>query len=53
MGQVVEWVVKQFHFTSWPDFGVPQDPSALLSFMRKVNDWKGLSQCPTVCTILF
>ena len=48
MGQAVERVVKQFHYTSWPDFGVPQDPSAILTFMRKVNNWKGISQGPMV-----
>ena len=53
MGQAVERLVKQFHFISWPDFGVPEDPSALLSFMRKVNNWKRSTQCSTVCTILF
>ena len=46
-GQSVEKVIKQFHFTSWPDFGVPVDPSGLLSFLRKVNNWK-LSQVPAV-----
>ncbi|XP_065657512.1 tyrosine-protein phosphatase Lar isoform X12 [Hydra vulgaris] len=39
-GQAVERLVKQFHFTAWPDFGVPNDPSTLLSFIRKVNKWK-------------
>ena len=47
-GQAIEKIVKQFHFVAWPDFGVPDDPSALLSFMRKVNAWKGISHGPMV-----
>ncbi|XP_057299709.1 receptor-type tyrosine-protein phosphatase F-like isoform X2 [Hydractinia symbiolongicarpus] len=47
-GQAIERIVKQFHFTAWPDFGVPDDPSALLSFLRKVNNWKGMSQGPII-----
>ena len=39
-GQAVERIVKQFHFIAWPDFGVPNDPSTLLAFIRKVNKWK-------------
>ena len=30
-------VVKQFHFTSWPDHGVPSYPTALLSFVSRVR----------------
>ena len=30
--------VRHFHFLRWPDFGVPNSPDALLSFIRKVND---------------
>ncbi|XP_022111477.1 receptor-type tyrosine-protein phosphatase alpha-like isoform X2 [Acanthaster planci] len=30
-------VVKQFHFTAWPDLQPPEDPSNLLHFVRKVN----------------
>ena len=29
--------VRQFHFTSWPDHGVPQYPTPLLNFRRKVR----------------
>ena len=39
-GQGVEKVVKQFHFTTWPDFGVPSDASGMLAFLKKVNKWK-------------
>lgn len=29
--------VKQFHYTSWPDFGVPDHPNPIISFIRRVN----------------
>ena len=29
--------VKQFHFTAWPDHGVPSRPTNLLSFTRKIK----------------
>ena len=28
---------KQYHFTSWPEHGIPQDPIPFLDFRRKVN----------------
>jgi len=28
--------VKQFHYTSWPDFGVPEHPSPIITFMRRI-----------------
>lgn len=27
----------QYHFTSWPDFGVPKSPSGMLKFLRKIK----------------
>lgn len=32
-----ERTVELFHYTTWPDFGVPQSPTALLRFMRAVR----------------
>nr|XP_006816151.1 PREDICTED: receptor-type tyrosine-protein phosphatase mu-like [Saccoglossus kowalevskii] len=29
--------VKQFHFSVWPDMGVPKYPSGVLSFLRRVK----------------
>ena len=31
--------VKQFHFTAWPDHGVPQRASPIISFRRKVRSY--------------
>ena len=31
--------VKQFHFTSWPDHGVPQYATAMLSMLRRVRSY--------------
>ncbi|XP_015925582.1 tyrosine-protein phosphatase non-receptor type 1 [Parasteatoda tepidariorum] len=30
--------VIQFHYTTWPDFGVPESPAAFLSFLFAVRD---------------
>jgi len=29
--------VKQFHFTSWPEHGVPYHATGLLAFIRRVK----------------
>ncbi|CAG4942722.1 unnamed protein product [Colias eurytheme] len=29
--------VLQFHYTTWPDFGVPSSPNAFLAFLKKVR----------------
>lgn len=29
--------ITQYHFTSWPDFGVPKSPSGILKFLRKIK----------------
>ena len=31
--------IFQFHYTSWPDFGVPESPDAFLEFMFEVQDY--------------
>ncbi|XP_065639266.1 receptor-type tyrosine-protein phosphatase F isoform X1 [Hydra vulgaris] len=40
--------VKQFHFTSWPDHGVPTQPTALLSFWRKVRSYEKPKSGPII-----
>jgi len=30
-------VLFQFHFTAWPDHGVPSDPGCVLNFLQEVN----------------
>lgn len=30
--------IIQFHYTTWPDFGVPTSPTAFLEFLRKVRE---------------
>lgn len=32
--------ITQFHFLSWPDHGVPREPSAVLEFLTDVNRFK-------------
>ena len=31
--------VRQFHFTSWPDHGVPDFPTAMLTMVRAVRGY--------------
>ena len=41
--------VWHFFFKSWPDFGVPQDPYALVSFVQRVREFvQPTSQVPIV-----
>ncbi|KAH8327414.1 hypothetical protein KR074_011051 [Drosophila pseudoananassae] len=30
--------VMQFHYTTWPDFGIPSSPNAFLKFLQQVRD---------------
>ncbi|XP_050023108.3 receptor-type tyrosine-protein phosphatase kappa-like isoform X1 [Dermacentor andersoni] len=40
--------VKHFHLTSWPDHGVPLYPNALLTFRKKVNQYRTFNEAPVV-----
>ncbi|XP_068703641.1 receptor-type tyrosine-protein phosphatase F-like isoform X3 [Montipora foliosa] len=40
--------VKQFHFTVWPDHGVPEYPTALLAFRRRVRAYNPADAGPVV-----
>ncbi|XP_055502229.1 receptor-type tyrosine-protein phosphatase alpha-like isoform X2 [Leucoraja erinacea] len=37
MNKKPQRLVTQFHFTSWPDFGVPFTPIGMLKFLKKVK----------------
>ncbi|KAH8398778.1 hypothetical protein KR222_003133, partial [Zaprionus bogoriensis] len=36
--------VMQFHYTTWPDFGIPSSPDAFLKFLQQVRDSGALSK---------
>lgn len=40
--------VKQFHFTVWPDHGVPEYPTALLAFRRRVRAYNPADAGPII-----
>ncbi|KAK8769589.1 hypothetical protein V5799_013946, partial [Amblyomma americanum] len=40
--------VKHFHLTSWPDHGVPLYPNTVLTFRRKVNQYRTYNEAPVV-----
>jgi len=35
-------IIRQFHFTSWPDFDCPQDPQHLIRFIEAVRLESGI-----------
>ncbi|XP_041973305.1 tyrosine-protein phosphatase 10D isoform X2 [Aricia agestis] len=41
-------VVRHFHFTTWPDFGVPSPPAALARFVRAFRERVGPDTRPVV-----
>ncbi|XP_038056405.1 receptor-type tyrosine-protein phosphatase T-like [Patiria miniata] len=40
--------VRQYHFTSWPDMGVPYDPSKVISFVKMVKAYSSKDTGPMV-----
>jgi len=36
--------VLQFHYTAWPDFGVPESPTAFLDFLLAIRDHNVLNE---------
>ena len=38
--------MKQFHFTVWPDHGVPEYPTAILAFQRRVRAYSARDSGP-------
>ncbi|XP_071954253.1 uncharacterized protein [Antedon mediterranea] len=41
-------IIKQFHFTQWPDKGVPKSASGLLRLIQKVKSVRGTSLIPVL-----
>ncbi|XP_042885464.1 tyrosine-protein phosphatase 10D-like [Penaeus japonicus] len=44
----VRRVIRHFHFTTWPDFGVPDPPQTLVRFVRFFRERIGADQRPIV-----
>ncbi|XP_017783937.1 PREDICTED: tyrosine-protein phosphatase 10D [Nicrophorus vespilloides] len=44
----IQRVIRHFHFTSWPDFGVPNPPHTLVRFVRAFREKVGSDQRPIV-----
>ncbi|XP_063234595.1 tyrosine-protein phosphatase 10D isoform X2 [Bacillus rossius redtenbacheri] len=44
----VSRVMRHFHFTTWPDFGVPSPPQTLVRFVRAFRERVGPEQRPIV-----
>ncbi|KAK2713833.1 hypothetical protein QYM36_009647 [Artemia franciscana] len=44
----VSRVIRHFHFTTWPDFGVPEPPTTLVRFVRAFRDRVGPESKPIV-----
>ena len=40
--------IKHFHFTTWPDFGVPEPPQTLVRFVRAYRQHLTPDQTPVV-----
>lgn len=47
-GSKEERIVNQYHFTVWPDHGVPEYPTPLLHFVRKVAASNPINAGPIV-----
>ena len=41
-------VVKQFHYTAWPDFGAPDYPHPLIAFIKHLNNYVRPSKGPDI-----
>uniref|UniRef100_A0A336MWV1 protein-tyrosine-phosphatase n=1 Tax=Culicoides sonorensis TaxID=179676 RepID=A0A336MWV1_CULSO len=44
----VQRIIRHFHFTTWPDFGVPNPPQTLARFVRAFRERVGPDQRPIV-----
>ena len=43
-----ERTVSQYHYTVWPDHGVPENPTPLLHFVRKVSSSNPINTGPLI-----
>merc|ERR1711974_166381 len=43
--------IRHFHFTTWPDFGVPEPPQTLVRFVRAFRERVSPEQRPIVVDI--
>jgi len=41
-------IMRHFHFTTWPDFGVPEPPQSLVRFVRAFRDVIGTDMRPII-----
>ncbi|KAH8315066.1 hypothetical protein KR059_006004, partial [Drosophila kikkawai] len=41
-------IMRHFHFTTWPDFGVPEPPQSLVRFVRAFRDVVGTDSRPII-----
>ncbi|XP_017149577.1 tyrosine-protein phosphatase 10D isoform X2 [Drosophila miranda] len=41
-------IMRHFHFTTWPDFGVPEPPQSLVRFVRAFRDAIGTDMRPII-----
>lgn len=44
----IQRVIRHFHFTTWPDFGVPNPPTTLIRFVRAFRERISPEQRPIV-----
>ena len=41
-------LVKQFHYTGWPDFGVPDCPHPIIAFIRHLDNFLRPTKGPDI-----
>ena len=41
-------LVKQFHYTGWPDFGVPDHPHPIIAFIRHMDTFVRPTKGPDI-----
>lgn len=40
--------MKQFHYTGWPDFGVPDYPHPVMAFIKRLSRFKRTTEGPDI-----